>query len=116
MRVLVLDQSQPVRSRLVGRLQELGHDVVGECAGLADGLSAAGHLAPEAVVTDLQFEDSRGLDIVLALRANIPTALLVIVTNDLHYRRACLANGADDFLDKSTELDGLGAALQRQPR
>jgi DNA-binding response OmpR family regulator len=116
MRVLVLDQSQPVRTRLVGRLTELGFDVVGESDGLASALSIAARSGPDAVVTDLIFDDCRGVDVVIALRTQLPGACLVIVTNELHYRRACLASGADSFLDKSTELDGLGAALQRRPR
>jgi DNA-binding NarL/FixJ family response regulator len=116
MRVLVLDQSQPVRTRLVGRLQELGCIVVGECAALAEGLAVASGAGPDAIVTDLHLDDSRGVDVVIGLRAGVPTALIVIVSNDLHYRHVCLASGADRFLDKSTELDGLGAALQRRPR
>jgi CheY-like chemotaxis protein len=113
MRVLVLDQSQPVRARLVGRLQELGHEVVAACGRLAEALSHSDGVW-DAVVTDVVFDDSRGVDVVISLRASAPNAVLVIVTNDLHYRRACLASGADHFLDKSTELDALGPALQRQ--
>jgi DNA-binding NarL/FixJ family response regulator len=116
MRVLVLDQSQPVRRRLVGQLEELGFEVVGEADLLARGLAVAAASAPDAIVTDLTFDDSRGVDVVLALRAQAPGAVLVIVSNELHYRRACLATGADAFLDKSTELDALGAALRSRPR
>jgi DNA-binding NarL/FixJ family response regulator len=115
MRVLVIDQSQLVRSRLVGRLQELGHDVVCACGALSEALSEAARSPPDAFITDLVFDDSRGVDVVVSLRACAPGALLVIVTNDLHFRRACLASGADLFLDKSTELDALGPALQRRP-
>lgn len=113
MRVLVLDQAQAVRSRLVGRLRELGFEVVGECGTLSEALAFLAGAQPDAIVADLLFEDARGLDVVTAMRARAPAALLVVATNELHFRRQCLANGADHFLDKSTDLDDIGATLGR---
>ena len=113
MRVLVLDQSQAVRSRLVGRLRELGFEVVGDCGTLSEGLAFLASAQPDAIITDLLFEDVRGVEVVTAMRTRAPAALLVVATNELHYRRGCLANGADHFLDKSTDLDDIGATLSR---
>jgi DNA-binding NarL/FixJ family response regulator len=119
MRVLVLDPSQAIRSRLIGRLRELGFEVIGDCGCLADALASIAIAQPDAIISDLLFDDSRGVDVVIAMRARAPDALLVIATNDLHFRRACLANGADHFLDKSSDLDDIGATLgvlQDRPR
>lgn len=113
MRVLVVDQSQAVRSRLVGRLRELGLEVVGECGSLSEGLAFLASAQPDAIIVDLSLEDARGVDVVTAIRARAPAALLVVATNELHFRRGCLANGADHFLDKSTDLDDIGATLGR---
>jgi len=93
--------------------------VIGDVGSLSDGLTSITGATPDVIITDLSFADSRGLDVVIAMRARAPAALLVVATNDLHFRRACLANGADRFLDKSTDLDDIGATLgvlQDRPR
>jgi DNA-binding NarL/FixJ family response regulator len=100
-------------------LRELGVDVIGDFGRLSDGLECIDGVPPDVIISDLWFEDSRGLDVVLAIRARAPATRLVVATNDLHFRRACLANGVDHFLDKSTDLDDIGATLgvlQDRPR
>jgi DNA-binding NarL/FixJ family response regulator len=115
-KVLVGDQFDAVRSRLVARLRESGVDVVGEADTVAGITSLASRVQPDAIVTDIKFADGCGAAVVLALRASAPAALLIVLTNTVHFRDPCLASGADHFLDKSTEFDQVAATLGRSPK
>ena len=121
-KVLVADHSDTVRTRLVARLREADVEVVAEADTLA---AAVDQLAPRpgtttsastgaiaVVITDIMFPDSRGADVVATLRERAPSVLLIVATNELHYRRTCLGAGAHHFIDKSTEFDELAALLE----
>ncbi len=111
MRVLVVDDSARLRQRLALRLGEHGHLVVGEADSAAIALSMALALRPDAIVADVLLRDRHRLELVVALRAAVPAALLVILTNAASYREHCLALGADRFLDKSAAFDLVAALL-----
>jgi DNA-binding NarL/FixJ family response regulator len=110
-RVLVIDDSAPLRERLILRLQERGHAVVGEADTAATGLAAALALEPEAIVTDVLLRDRHRLEMIVALRMAAPSAYLVVLTNAESYREHCLALGADRFLDKSSSFDAVPGLL-----
>jgi two-component system response regulator DevR len=112
-KVLVGDHSTVVRTRLVARLRECGLDVVGEADSLATASILASQLQPHAIVTDVKFADGQGVVVVRTIKLSAPSALLVVLTNTVHFRQACLANGADYFLDKSTEFDEVAPTLAR---
>jgi DNA-binding NarL/FixJ family response regulator len=114
-KVLVGDHSAVVRSRLVARLRESGLDVVGEADSLAAITSLAILVKPDAIVTDIKFDDGRGVVVVRAMRKSAPHALLVVLTNTLHFRLPCLTNGADFFLDKSSEFEEVTSTLTQSP-
>jgi DNA-binding NarL/FixJ family response regulator len=115
-KVLVGDHSGVVRSRLVARLRESGLDVVGEADSLAAITSLAVIVQPDAIVTDVRFADGRGAAAIRAVRQSAPHALVVVLSNTVHYRVPCLTSGADYFLDKSAEFDEVAPTLTRSPR
>jgi CheY-like chemotaxis protein len=115
LKVLVVDSSPAVRTRLSTQLADDGFTVVGEADGLTLAISLARRHAPEAIVVDVLLIDQRGVAVVEALRAAAPAAVIVVISNAVGYRRHCLASGADAFLDKSIELSDLSKLL-RQPR
>ena len=112
-RVLVIDDSAPLRQRLALRLAEHGHLVIGEADTASAALAAAMLLRPDANVADVLLRDRHRLELVVALRAAMPSALLVILTNAVSYREHCLAMGADKFFDKSAAFDSVAAQLAR---
>lgn len=114
MRVLVIDDSARLRERLALRLVEYGHVVVGQADTAASALALAVELRPDAVVADVLLRDRHRLGFVVAIRAAVPDALLVILTNATAYREHCLALGADQFLDKSAAFDSVAALLTRR--
>lgn len=118
MRVLLIDDSAGLRERLAARLGEQGHQVVGEAETASGALAAVVHLRPDAIVADVMLRDRRRLELVAALRASSPGAVIVILTNAVSYREHCLARGADHFLDKSAAFDtvaGVLSALREPP-
>lgn len=112
-RVLVVEDSSAVRSRVVTLLREEGLDVVGEAANAVTALALTSALRPDGIVLDLQLPDRNGMDILPALKAGADAPVVVVLTNASQhgYRSRCLALGADDFLDKSTDFDRVAAAL-----
>jgi DNA-binding NarL/FixJ family response regulator len=110
-RVLVIDASAAIRTRLVARLHEAGLEVAAEADTVAAALVQVAAHRPDAIVVDVLLADGRGPDVVAALRAAAPVARVVVVSNATHYRRSCLERGADCFLDKSSEFDAVAVTL-----
>ncbi len=111
MTVLVVDAAVAVRTRLVSRLREAGLEVIGEVTSVRGAIELARTTPPRAIIVDIDLPGHPGLSVISDLRIGIPTAALVVFTNASPYRRACLAAGADGFLDKSSEFDSVAAAV-----
>jgi two-component system, OmpR family, response regulator len=113
--VLIVEDSAPVRARVVALLQEYGLEVVGEAATAAEALALAESLRPDAIVLDLHLPDGDGIDLLPALKAREPAPLVAVLTNStqVECRNRCLALGADHFFDKSREFEAVADALFR---
>lgn len=113
MRVVVIDSSERVRTRVIEWLRECGIEIVGDAGTLAFGRALIAEHLPDCVVSDIALADARGIEVVAALRECIRGLRIVILTNETHYRSTCLAGGVHQFLDKSRQLDELVPALAR---
>jgi len=115
-RVLLVDDSAVIRERLRALLAEVdGVEVAGEAADVAGAAEAAARLEPDAVVLDMQLATGSGLAVLRHLRRSGHGALVIVLTNNAcaRYRRACMAEGADHFLDKSAEFLAVAEILGR---
>jgi DNA-binding NarL/FixJ family response regulator len=112
-RILLVDDSAAVRTRLIARLHEAGLEVAGVAGTANQAIALSTSLMLDAIVLDLNLPDKNGLDILPELKMRAPDAAIAILTNSTgpEYRRLCLADGADWFFDKSTELEDLVVAL-----
>ena len=112
MRVLVVEDDDDIR--LLLRLS-LGseHDVeiVGELADGTSALEAAGAMAPDVVVLDLQMPGTDGLTALPLLRDRCPDAA-VVVYSATGRRAEAMAAGADAYVEKSTSLDAVVRAVR----
>ncbi len=104
MTVLVVDAAIAVRSRLVSMLREAGLVVI-ETSSVHGALALARERPPRVIVVDIELPGHPGLSVISDLKLGVPEVALVVFTNASPYRRACIAAGADDFLDKSSEFD-----------
>lgn len=108
MRVLVIDDSAAVRSRIAELLRESrSFERVDEASDAAFGISLARTQRPDAVILDLQLSGSSGLDVLPVLKRADPPPTVVVLTNHATqaHRRECVARGADYFFDKSREFE-----------
>lgn len=116
MKILIVDQSERVRSRLGERFIDHGFDVL-HASATADALDVLSN-AVVAIVFDLHIKSGdgeSGVDALARLRGRAPKAMLVVLTNETHdlNRRECLRRGADFFFDKSSDFDRAVDAVLR---
>jgi DNA-binding NarL/FixJ family response regulator len=117
MKLLVVDDSELIRSRLVGMLQGIpGVQEVGTADTLQRTLYSAAHFLPALVVLDLNLPDGNALQIIPRLKRMVPGLRIAVLTNDAHpvHRELCQQAGADWFFDKSKEFEQLLDLLRQQ--
>lgn len=108
LRVLVVDDAEPIRRRLAQMLEEVpGVEVVGEAATVQDALGAIHTLRPDVVTLDLSLAGDSGLDVLRRTRGASCRPLFIVLTiNTLAaYREEAGRHGAYAFLDKARECD-----------
>lgn len=70
---------------------------------------------PDVVVLDVQLGGGSGLQVLRAVRRAAPYIAFVVFTNNANdlYRKRYLGEGAEEFLDKSSEFELLASAVAR---
>src|SRR5215470_14478579 len=104
MRVFIADDSRQVVERLTDLLSGLlGIEVAGNAGEVSVGLQRIRQLRPDALILDLEMPGGSGLDVLRAVRKELPGLQVLVCTNYSYpqYRKECLAAGANYFLDKS---------------
>lgn len=107
LRVLVVEDSAPVRERLVVLLQEVaGVEVVGEAEDEAAALALYDQHEPDAAVLDIRIRNGSGITVLDHIKRHNRACTVVMLTNCTHleFRQRCLEAGANHFLEKSREF------------
>ena len=106
-KVFLVDDSVPIRQRVSALLAGAAFSIVGPAI---EGILAA---RPDVVVLDVQLEGGTGLEVLKAVRQADPGVAFVVFSNNANpaYRKRYLAEGAQSFLDKSSEFNQLVAAV-----
>lgn len=115
MKILVADDSDMLRERIVGLLSGLdGIEVVGHAQAELEALQAISSYKPDALILDIQMILGRGIAVLTKIKQECPGMVVIILTNftAFPYRKRCLEVGADFFLDKSTEIGKLREIIQ----
>lgn len=115
MDVFVVEDSAPMRHRVVEALEELPDvRVVGMAEGADEAVPAIKSLKPHFVVLDLKLAQGSGLFVLAAIKHLDPPPVVAVLTNYPHeqYRARCAEMGADFFFDKAAGLEGLLAAAR----
>ena len=110
MDVFVVEDSGPMRYRVVKALEELpGVRVVGVAEGADEAIAEIRSLRPHLVVLDLRLAQGSGLSVLEAVKQIEPPPVVAVLTNYPYeqYRARCTELGADFFFDKAAGLDGL---------
>ena len=104
--VFVVDDSAPLRSRLINMLSQVaGLNVVGEAQNVAEALAGIDSSRPDVVILDIQMPGGSGIDVLRDLKLNYPDTIAIMLTNHPYpqYQQRCAELGADFFLSKSTD-------------
>jgi DNA-binding NarL/FixJ family response regulator len=115
-KVLIADDSTPIRERIIKLLTTLSDvEIVGEAI---DGIETAvlvRKLKPDIVVLDLQMPKLSGLEILPRIKEMDPSPVVVVLTNfsTSPMKAMCHRKGADYFFDKSTEFDKAIAVIEK---
>ena len=117
-KVFLADDSAMIRERVAALLAARDMAVVGEAEtpeGCIDGILDA---RPDVVVLDVQLEGGTGLQVLRAVRAVDPAIAFIVFSNNAAdcYRKRYLHEGAQRFLDKTSEFDQLATVVERAVR
>jgi len=109
-KVFIVEDSPPVRSRLVELVGAIdGMRVVGEAESPAAAVIGIRQTQPHCVVLDFRLIGGTAVDVLRNVHPGSPEIAFVVITNHptAQYRRICVDAGASWFLDKSTEFGKL---------
>lgn len=115
MRILIVDDSEVIRERLMLLLNEIaGVEVVGQAETVAQAMDELRLLKPDAMTLDLHLPDGNGLDVLQMLQhERIPTAAIVLTSYPYpQYEKRSRAAGAYAFLNKAGDFDKVAAHVQ----
>lgn len=122
MRILIVDDSEPVGVRLVALLRRVeGLEFLPQVFSAKHAEEAFESERPDVVLLDLQLRDGTSLGLLQHIKANAPSTRVYVLTAhfDERYRKPCLDAGAEFYLSKATDLPllaGILADLARERR
>jgi len=113
-RLLVVDDEKGIRDALVQLFEYEGHEVAAAEDG-HEGIEKAAELKPDVIFLDVKMPGLDGLDVLARLRADEPSALVVMISGHGTIDTAVEATrkGAYDFLEKPLDSDRLLVTLRR---
>jgi DNA-binding NarL/FixJ family response regulator len=115
-KVYVVDDSEPVRERLIDMLSELEEvGIIGATGDPQEAKASIRKLAPDAVILDIRLPGGSGIEVLRSIKREKLAPLVIMLTSYPYpqYRKECEDAGADYFLNKSTEFDRIGEILKQ---
>ncbi len=111
MRVIIADDSDILRSRLVNMLKEIqGIEVVAEAKDSREAIDAVRMYHPDVVIMDVRMPGNDGIIAIETIRKTKRNKPKIIVFTNypyLQYRKKCIDAGADFFFYKALEFEKL---------
>jgi DNA-binding NarL/FixJ family response regulator len=115
LRLLVVDDHEVVRQGLVALLERRpGFQVVAEAGSVAEAVEMARRHEPNLVVMDVRLPDGSGIEACREIRAELPSARVVMLTSfpDEEAVLSAIVAGASGYLLKQIRARDLVAALE----
>jgi DNA-binding NarL/FixJ family response regulator len=116
MKVFLVEDSQPVRERLVEMIRDIKDvDIVGEAASEDEAVSGILATRPDVAILDISLGDGSGIDVLARVKRDLPALRGIMLTNFAtpQHVKASADAGADYFLDKSSEFEKIVEILER---
>jgi DNA-binding NarL/FixJ family response regulator len=114
MRVLIVDDSDVIRQGIRALLSLMNRIViVGEAENGTQALEKFRADKPDAVILDLKIPEPNGFQVLRHIKQESPETAVIIFSmhSQPPYRKRCLEDGADYFLDKTCDYTKLNDAL-----
>jgi DNA-binding NarL/FixJ family response regulator len=114
MKVLIIDDSDLIKKRLIGKLNIYKNiKVIGLSEEIHNMLDKINEFDPDAVILDIHLSDRSGIEILKNIKKQKRSIIVIVLTSncDQTSRKVCLKYGADDFLDKARDFEKIPAVL-----
>jgi len=115
MKIMVVDDSRIIRDRLVNLLEVIqGVEGVAQAEDAENALLIYRKLRPEVLILDIRMHGTNGIEVLKQVKSEQPAPYVTMLTNFPYpqYRKKCMQEGADFFLDKSTEFDEINKIIR----
>ena len=117
--VLIVDDSEQIRERLVTLLSESDQiRIVGQAGNSRQALEAMQRLSPDTIILDIRLPGGgSGIELLKQIKARHPEMKVIMLTNFdyAQYRRQCRQLGADHFLNKTLEFEKIIDTILGKP-
>jgi DNA-binding response OmpR family regulator len=113
MKILVVEDSLPVRLRLIEFIQSYDREhTVLATATVREALNLLHSVGPQLITLDLRLEDGDGTEVLKSSKGQRTPPIVYIFTECANREADCLTLGADGFFDKGGDIGMLLAALE----
>ena len=113
--ILIIDDEQPIRELLSQYLVSCGYHVTGAGSAM-EALRVVTETPPHLIISDLQLEDSDGLDMIEQLKSRLPAVPVILLTGvlfDPEVARDVLTKDVACYLEKTSPLSKILEVVQR---
>jgi len=115
MKILIVDDSELIRQRLVELISEFEEIKNVDLAGNAEeAYAACSESYPDVIILDIHLPGENGIKILEKIRKKNKVVKIIILTNFPYpqYRKKCMELGADYFVDKTNEFASVSGILE----
>ncbi|MEN3791139.1 response regulator transcription factor [Fulvimarina sp. MAC3] len=115
MKILIVDDHTVVRDGVKRLVDTLGVVEFGEAETPAEALTEFRRLRPDVTVLDINLKNGSGLEVLRRLKADTPTARIVVFSmySDIAYAASARREGALGYVAKSASSDELLVAIEQ---
>jgi len=110
MKVLIADDSQVVRQRLVEMLNDFPNiESITQTTDVLQTIHTFRENHPDVLILDIRMPDGNGIDVLRNIQKDLAGTTIIILTNYPYsqYKKICLDLGASYFFDKSNEYENI---------
>jgi len=115
-KVFVVEDSVPVRERLVEMIREVeGVEVVGEADSYRSAVAGIMSTQPDVAILDISLAEGNGIDVLVNVKPRLPGLKGIMLTNysSPQHLKASADAGAEYFLDKSVDFERIAEILEQ---
>ncbi len=116
MKILIIDDSQILRKRIIGIISDIpGVEICGEAGSSTEAIKLLNEMDPEVIIMDIRMPDGSGIEVLKNIRKQKISVITIILTNYplIQYREKCMELGADYFFDKSSDIDKMADVIKQ---